>query len=154
MERRRIEDRDVPACPECGFIAWRNPTVATMVIIDTPGGIVLGRRAIEPGHGLWCLPGGFVNEDEAPVAAAGRECEEEITAKVEIERLLGVYHIVRADGAGMVGIAYRASLKEGESPAPGSEMLEVGLFAPEKLPELAFGSHRQAVADWLRERGG
>lgn len=154
MEKRRIEDREVPACPQCGFIAWRNPTVATMVIIETPGGIVLGRRSIEPGYGLWCLPGGFVNEDEAPVDAAARECEEEIKAKVEIGGLLGVYHIVRGDGAGMVGIAFRASLREGESPAPGHEMLEVGLFAPDNLPELAFGSHRQAVADWVRGRVG
>lgn len=153
MELRPVEGRQVPHCPACGFIAWSNPLVATMVIVETPGGIVLGRRAIEPGHGLWCLPGGFVNEDEAPAEAAVRECEEEILARVEISSLLDVYHIVRGDGRGMVGIAYRARLAAGDAPGAGSEMLEVGLFSPENLPELAFASHGRAIRDWLKAKG-
>jgi ADP-ribose pyrophosphatase YjhB (NUDIX family) len=119
-----------------------------MVIVETPGGIVLGRRTIDPGSGLWCLPGGFVNEEEAPSDAAARECEEEIRARVDIARLLDVYHITRGDGRGMVGIAYVGALHDGESPSAGSEMSEVGLFTPDNLPELAFSSHRRAIADW------
>ena len=152
MEPRDIDGREVPVCPACGFIAWSNPTVAAMVIVDTPGGLVLGRRSIEPGYGLWCLPGGFVNEDEAPIEAAVRECREEIMAEVEIGALLDVYHIIRGDGRGMVGIAYTGTLAPGESPSAGSEMLEVGLFAPDNLPELAFSSHRRAIADWVGGR--
>ena len=154
MEPRDIDGRQVPVCPSCGFTAWSNPVVATMVVIQTPGGLILGRRSIEPGYGLWCLPGGFVNEEEAPAKAAARECLEEIRAKVTIGRLLDVYHIVRADGRGMVGIAYVGSLDEGEAPSTGSEMLEVGLFAPDNLPELAFSSHRRAIGDWARSRAG
>jgi len=153
MGSKRIEGREVPACPSCGFIAWRNPLVATMVVVETSGGIVLGRRAIEPGYGLWCLPGGFVNEDEAPEEAAARECEEEIAARVDIGSLLGIYHITRGDGRGMVAIAYRATLQGDDSPSAGHEMLEVGLFAPENLPDLAFTSHRRAIADYLGVRG-
>jgi ADP-ribose pyrophosphatase YjhB (NUDIX family) len=152
MEPRDIDGREVPVCPACGFTAWNNPVVATMVIIETPGGLVLGRRSIEPGYGLWCLPGGFVNEEEHPAEAAARECLEEIRAKVTIGSLLDVYHIVRGDGRGMVGIAYLAGLEDGEAPSTGSEMLEVGLFAPDNLPELAFASHRRAIADWARAR--
>jgi 8-oxo-dGTP diphosphatase len=150
MEVRQVEGRDVPHCPGCGFIAWRNPLVATMVVVDTPDGIVLGRRAIEPGLGLWCLPGGFVNEDEPPLEAAARECAEEILARVEITALLDVYHITRGDGRGMIGLAYTGRLAEGESPSAGVEMLEVGLFPAGNLPELAFTSHRRAISDWLR----
>ncbi len=148
MAAREIEGRPVQSCPQCGFIAWRNPLVATMVVVETPGGVILGRRSIEPGYGLWCLPGGFVNEDEHPAAAAARECEEEIAARVEITGLLGIYHITRGDGRGMVGIAYRAQLQAGEAASAGSEMLEVGVFATDNLPELAFSSHRTALADW------
>ncbi len=149
MEIRTIDGRKVPVCPACGFTAWSNPVVATMVLIETPGGVILGRRSIEPGYGLWCLPGGFVNEEEAPAEAAARECLEEIQVKVTIDSLLDVYHIVRGDGRGMVGIAYVASLDDGEAPSVGHEMLEVGLFAPDDLPELAFPSHRRAIADWV-----
>jgi 8-oxo-dGTP diphosphatase len=148
MDVRDIDGRQVPVCPACGFHAWSNPTVATMVIIETPGGLILGRRSIEPGYGLWCLPGGFVNEEEPPAEAAVRECREEIQAKVKIEALLDVYHIIRGDGRGMVGIAYVGRLEDGEAPIPGQEMLEVGLFTPTNLPEIAFPSHRRAIADW------
>lgn len=150
MELRPVEGRDVPHCPSCGFIAWRNPLVATMVVVETPGGILLGRRGIEPGLGLWCLPGGFVNEEEEPREAAARECQEEISARVEIDSLLDVYHIIRGDGRGMVAIAYVGRLGEGEAPSAGSETLEVGLFAPDSLPEIAFSSHRRAIGDWMR----
>ena len=150
MEARQVEGRDIPHCPNCGFVAWRNPLVATMVIVETPGGIVLGRRAIDPGRGLWRLPGGFVNEEEDPRESAERECAEEIEAKVEIDRLLDVYHITRGDGRGMVGIAFLGHLRHGESPSPGSEMTEVDVFATDNLPELAFASHRRAIEDWER----
>ena len=152
MEPHDIDGRQVPVCPACGFTAWANPLVATMVVIDTPGGLILGRRSIEPGYGLWCLPGGFVNEDEPPAEAAARECLEEIQAKVTVDSLLDVYHIVRGDGRGMVAIAYVGRLEEGEAPSAGSEMLEVGLFAPDNLPEVAFSSHRRAIGDWVRSR--
>jgi 8-oxo-dGTP diphosphatase len=152
MEIRGIDGRDVPVCPACGFHAWSNPSVATMVILETPAGLVLGRRSIEPGYGLWCLPGGFVNEEEPPAEAAARECLEEIRARVSIDSLLDVYHIIRGDGRGMVGIAYLASLEDGEVPSAGSEMLEVGTFAPDNLPELAFSSHRRAIAAWRESK--
>ena len=154
LEPRDIDGRQVPVCPACGFTAWNNPTVATMVVIQTPGGLILGRRSIEPGYGFWCLPGGFVNEEEPPAQAAARECLEEIRARVRIDNLLDVYHITRGDGGGMVGIAYVGTLEEGEAPSAGHEMLEVGLFAPDNLPELAFPSHRRAIADWARTRAG
>jgi 8-oxo-dGTP diphosphatase len=110
---------------------------------------VMGRRGIDPGYGLWCLPGGFVNDDEHPAAAAARECQEEICAEVEIVKLLGVYHIEKRDAASMVGIGYLARLPSGSSPSAGSEMLEVAAFSPRQLPELAFSSHRQVMNDWL-----
>ena len=145
---RVIEGRELEGCPSCEFVLWRNPVVATMVVVETPGGVVLGKRSIEPGYGLWCLPGGFVNDDEHPEVAARRECLEEIGAGVEITSLLGIYHILRGNGTGMLGLAYRARLAEGEVASAGSEMLEVGIFTLADLPPLAFPSHRQALEDW------
>jgi 8-oxo-dGTP diphosphatase len=146
---RVIEGREVEACPRDTFILWHDPKVSTAVVVETEGGIVLGRRSIEPGYGLWCLPGGFVNDDEDPAIAAVRECREEISVPVEITGLIGVYHIAKADAPSMVGIAYKGRLVDGAVPAAGPEMLEVGVFRPESLPPLAFPSHTKVVAEYL-----
>jgi 8-oxo-dGTP diphosphatase len=150
LETRLIEGRELEACAGCGFVLWHDPKVVTMVVVENEqGDVIVGRRSIEPGYGLWCLPGGYVNDDEHPADAALRECREEIGADVEITGLLGVYHIVRRGAASMVGIGYRGRLRPGEVAVAGSEMLEVGAFPGDRLPELAFTSHRQAMTDWL-----
>ncbi len=151
LEFRAVEGREVEGCPECGFVLWRDPKVVTMIIVeDADGRVVVGRRSIEPAYGLWCLPGGYVNDDEHPADSAVRECREEIGAEVDITQLLGVYHIRRRDAPGMVGLAYRARLRAGQVPVAGSEMLEVASFPPDGVPSLAFASHREAMSDWLR----
>ena len=66
-----IEGRELEACPNDDFVLWHDPKVTTAVVVETDGGIVLGRRAIEPGRGHWCLPGGFVNDDEDPLGRGG-----------------------------------------------------------------------------------
>ena len=145
---RVVEGREVEACANDDFVLWHDPKVTTAVVVEVDGGVLLGRRAIEPGLGLWCLPGGFVNDDEDPWDAAARECLEEISAGVEMTRLIGVYHIAKRTAPSMVGIAYQARLVAGSRPAPGPEMLEVGVFALDSLPPLAFPSHSQVVAEY------
>jgi 8-oxo-dGTP diphosphatase len=146
---RVIEGREVEGCPNDDFVLWHDPKVTTAVVIEIDGGILLGRRAIEPGRGLWCLPGGFVNDDEDPWDAAARECQEEICSGVEMTRLIGVYHIAKRTAPSMVGIAYSARLAAGSRPAAGTEMLEVGVFALDSLPPLAFPSHRKVLDEYL-----
>lgn len=150
LQPRVIEDRDLEACETCSFVLWHDPKVVTIVVVeDERGQVVVGRRGIEPGYGLWCLPGGYVNDDEHPADSAMRECREEIGADVEITGLLGVYHIRKRDAPSMVGIGYRARLRPGEVAVAGSEMLEVAAFPGDRVPELIFTSHRQAMSDWL-----
>jgi 8-oxo-dGTP diphosphatase len=147
---RVIEGREVEACPNDSFILWHDPKVSTAVIVEADGGIVLGRRAIDPGYGLWCLPGGFVNDDEDPAAAAARECLEEISVTVELTGLIGVYHIAKTEAPSMVVIAYRGRLVGGAQPLAGAEMLDVGVFPFDALPPLAFPSHKTVLAEYLK----
>ena len=153
LEPRVIEGREVEGCPRDGFVLWHDPKVATAVVVESAGGVVLGRRGIEPGYGLWCLPGGFVNDDEDPADAAARECLEEIGVAVELTGLIGVYHIAKSDAPSMIGIAYRGRVVDGEVPIAGSEMLEVAVFSSDALPELAFPSHQSVIGEYLTSRG-
>lgn len=149
---RVIEGRTFEACANDDFVLWHDPKVVTSVVVEVGDRVLLGRRSIEPGKGLWCLPGGFVNDDEDPADAARRECREEIGASVEINDLLGVYHIAKPSAPSMVGIAYRARLADGERPEPGAEMFELDTFALGTLPELAFPSHREILERFFSSR--
>lgn len=150
LQPKRLEGRDVERCTECGYVLWRDPKVVTLVVVENDHRhVVVGRRAIEPGYGLWCLPGGYVNDDEHPADSAVRECREEIAAEVKITGLLGVYHIRKRGAPSMVGIGYHARLLPGQVPRAGTEMLEVCAFPRERVPELVFTSHQQAMSDWL-----
>lgn len=146
---RVVEGREVEACLHDDFVLWHDPKVTTAVVVEVDGGILLGRRAIEPGLGMWCLPGGFVNDDEDPWDAAARECHEEICADVEMTRLIGVYHIAKRTAPSMIGIAYQARLAGDSRPAPGPEMLEVAVFALDSLPPLAFPSHGKVISEYV-----
>lgn len=147
-----IEGHELEACPNDDFVLWRDPKVAAAVVVEVDGGLVLGRRAIEPGYGMWCLPGGFVNDDEHPSDAAVRECMEEISVAVELTSLIGVYHVPKRDAPSIVGIAYRARLAGGQQLAAGVEMLEVRVFPIDSLPQLAFPSHRHVIDQYLKSR--
>ncbi len=147
---RVIEGREVEACPNDSFVLWHDPKVSTAVVVEAGGGIVLGRRSIEPGYGLWCLPGGFVNDNEDPAVAAVRECFEEISVAVDVTGLIGVFHIAKTDAPSMIVIAYRGRVAGSAQAAPGAEMLEVGMFSLGSLPPLAFPSHRTVVAEYLK----
>lgn len=149
---RLIEGRELEACPNDDFVLWRDPKVAAAVVVEVEGGVVLGRRAIEPGYGLWCLPGGFVNDHEDPADAAVRECREEIGARVDIKELIGIYHVAKTAASSIVGIAYVGRLVDGESIEPGTEMLELGVFSLDALPQLAFPSHREVLARYASLR--
>ena len=47
-------------CDTCGTIHYRNPLVVVGTIPEWEDRILLCRRAIEPRHGFWTLPAGFM----------------------------------------------------------------------------------------------
>jgi NADH pyrophosphatase NudC (nudix superfamily) len=68
------EERDRLACPNCGFVFYVNPRlVVTTLPVTERGEVMLIRRGIEPGYGLWAQPGGFLEIDETVRDASIRE---------------------------------------------------------------------------------
>lgn len=135
-------------CARCGFVFYLDPKVAVGTIIETSdGGIVLVRRAIEPGYGLWVFPGGYVDRGEEVRVAAIREAREECGLEVRLDRLINVYSYA---GSAPVIIVYAATALAGEL-CSDEECLEARVFRPHEIPwnELAFRSTQEALREHL-----
>jgi ADP-ribose pyrophosphatase YjhB (NUDIX family) len=145
-------DRERPACAACGFVLYLDPKVAVGTIISTGDGrLVLVRRAIEPGYGLWVFPGGYVDRGEHIIEAAVREAREESGLDVRIDGLLNIYSYT---GTTPIIIVFRATVLGGEL-CTDDECLEARLFGAEEIPwdELAFRSTRDALTEYYAMAG-
>ncbi|HET7677321.1 MAG TPA: NUDIX hydrolase [Candidatus Limnocylindrales bacterium] len=143
------EERERLGCGSCGFIAYVNPRlVVTTIPVTERGEVVLLRRGIEPGYGLWAQPGGFLEIDETVHEGAIRETLEETGLIVEPHEIVGVYS--RTEAAIAV-IAFEARIVSG-SYRLGPETLELEAFAPDRIPwpEIAFKTTTWALRDWVR----
>ncbi len=144
-----------PVCPACGFIVYLNPPIAAGVIAERGDGqIVLVLRGENPGRGLWGLPAGFMEIDETVEGAARRECLEETGLTVELGELWGVwsYHHEYKQTAGVL-VLYAARVVAGE-PRAGSDSAQTKFFALDEIPveQLAFSTHREALARWAKAK--
>jgi ADP-ribose pyrophosphatase YjhB (NUDIX family) len=153
LEPRSLKagDPDRLVCRACGYVFYLDPKVAVGTIIETSGGgIVLVRRAIDPGYGLWVFPGGYVDRGEEVRAAAIREAREESGLDVRIDRLVNVYSY---PGGAPVIIVYAATPLGGEL-CNDDECLEARVFSADDLPwsDLAFRSTTEALRDYLAQR--
>src|SRR5947208_12465810 len=135
-------------CTRCSFVHYVDPKVAVGTIItDSPGRIVLVRRAIEPGYGKWVFPGGYVDRGEPLVSAAVREAREECGLDVRIDGLVNIYSYA---GRAPVIVVYAATAIGGTLCAD-EECLETAEFGVDAIPwdDLAFRSTNEGLRDYL-----
>jgi ADP-ribose pyrophosphatase YjhB (NUDIX family) len=146
---RRIpegDDRERLMCPDCGHVAYENPKVVVGSIVAEGDTVLLCRRAIEPRHGFWTIPAGYMEMGETVEEGARREAWEEARARITLDGVLAVYSIARL---GQVQVIFRARMAEPGFEA-GPESLEVRRFAWSEIPwdDLAFPSVRWALRAW------
>ncbi len=150
LESRLLKASEPPrlVCTGCGFVFYLDPKIAVGTIIRaTSGGIVLVRRAIEPGYGKWVFPGGYVDRGEPLTSAAVREAREECGLDVRLDGLVNIYSY---SGRVPVIVVYAATAIGGTL-APDEECLETAVFAGESIPwdNLAFHSTHEGLRDYL-----
>ena len=123
-------------CTVCGEVHYQNPKLIVGAIPEWQDKILLCRRAIEPRHGLWTLPAGFMENGETTIEAAARETLEEANAQVDIGELYSLYNLPYIN---QVHLLFRARLLNLDF-SPGVESLEVQLFSEQDIPwdTLAF----------------
>jgi ADP-ribose pyrophosphatase YjhB (NUDIX family) len=150
---QRIPDGDNlvrAVCDACGVIHYQNPKLVVGSLPVWEGQVLLCRRAIEPRHGLWTLPAGFMENHETLAAAAVRETSEEACARVMLE---GLYTMVSVPHISQVHAFFRARLLDLDF-AAGVETLEVRLFDEAEIPwdEIAFRTVAMTLRHYFADR--
>lgn len=150
LAERIAFDRLRPVCPACGYVHFRDPKVGVSLLIEQEGRVLLVQRAVDPGLGLWSLPSGFIEWDEAPEAAARRECEEETGLLVDNLELLEVVHYTDDFRGPGINLTYSAQVQGGRLQAA-DDARRVRFCAPDDIPSpdaIAFRNHYLALRRW------
>jgi 8-oxo-dGTP diphosphatase len=139
-------------CQSCQSIHYLDPKVSVCTIPEVNGKVLLVRRAINPGRGLWVFPGGFMDRWETVPEAAVRETREEVGLEVRPTELVGIYSYNTSIA---VVIVYACEILGGELRLD-SESTDVRAFDEAEIPwdELAFPSTRDALRDFFARRSG
>lgn len=152
VELRVPDDDSRPRhiCGTCGIIHYQNPKMVIGSIPEWEDKILLCRRAIEPRHGWWTLPGGFMENGESTSHAAIRETLEEANARIEIGDLYSMYSLPYIN---QVHMLFRARLLDLDF-SPGPESLEVKLFGEAEIPwdEIAFRPVKFSLKHYFEDR--
>ncbi len=137
-------------CDACNTIHYQNPRMVVGCIVEWEDRILMCRRAIEPRHGLWTVPAGFMENGETTFQGALRETMEEANARVEIDSLYALYNIPHIN---QVYLLFRARLLDARISA-GAETLEVKLCPENEIPwdRIAFASVRNALTHYFSDR--
>lgn len=139
---------------------YPHPAVTTDVVVFTIRAgrlsILLVRRANPPFEGDWALPGGFLNIDEDLDDCAARELEEETgISGLYLEQLYTFGSTNRDPRERVISVTYYALVPQDAlaTPRAASDAAEVGWYAFDELPGLAFDhaeivrvAHRRLVA--------
>ena len=122
-----------------------------MILQDSSGAVLLGRRSQNSSYpGLWCIPCGYVEYDEDVRQAACREFFEETGLQVKLGDVFTVLSNFHNPETHTVGIWFRAKIAGGAAIA-GDDLAELGWFAPDNPPPLAFPTDR-TVLDMIAMR--
>ena len=144
------DNRERAVCGTCGEIHYENPLNVVGTVPVWGEQVLLCRRNIEPRHGMWTLPAGFMELGESTAAGALRETIEEAGANVEMQGLFSVLNVVRV---GQVHFFYRARMLD-TTLDPGPESIEARLFREDEVPwdELAFRTVRHTLELFFEDR--
>lgn len=144
------DNRPRHVCTSCNTVHYQNPKIVTGCIPVWEDKVLLCKRAIEPRHGYWTLPAGFMELGETSPQAAVRETLEEANARVELD---GLYIVMNLPQVDQVYMMFRSKLLDIDF-SPGEESLEVQLYKEEDIPwdSLAFATIRHTLRFFFEDQ--
>ncbi len=145
LDKKLIDNRMRLFCKSCNSPIYENPIpAACLVVVDENNRILLVKRSVEPKKGMWCLPGGFMELGETPEQAALRELKEETGLSGNINKLLGVMINSSSIYDTVLMVGYLVKYFEG-TPIAGDDASDLKFFSYDKLPAIAFKTHRHFI---------
>lgn len=138
-------------CGSCGHVHYQNPKLIVGCVPEWEDGrILMCKRNIQPRHGYWTFPAGFLEMGETCAAGAARETLEESNAAVEVQDLLAVLGVPHVSQVYMI---YRARLLRPEF-RPTPESSEVRLMSEAEIPwdEIAFPTVYKSLRYFFADR--
>jgi ADP-ribose pyrophosphatase YjhB (NUDIX family) len=124
------------------------PSVSTLVR-DDDGRVLL---VYEDDADGWSTPGGSIDIDEVPEAAARREVFEETGLVVRTDGILAVLggpefhaHYKNGDEVAYVATVYRGIVEDGTLQPDGEEVSAAKWFAVEELPDLPLSNFAKGL---------
>jgi len=139
-----LEGKERLRCATCGWTHWEDPKLAVAVLVSDGDRVLLGRRAHDPGRGLWSFPAGFVDRGEQVETAARREVREETGLVVELGPLLALRS---TENDPVVLAVYTGKVVRGRAETS-AETVELGWFGEGETPPLAFAHDEEILAKW------
>jgi len=131
----RIDGRDRPACPVCGFADFRHVQIGSNALIEREGRVLLLRLNYGPRTGRWALPGGLVEKEESGFDVA-------------LDGLLATW---LRPGYPILVVTYRAHITGGELRIAPDEASEGAFFPLSQLPppdDIAWPSTIHGLDAW------
>jgi len=116
------------------------PRVGAGAIVIHEGKILLVKRGVEPGKGLWAIPGGTLRLGETLRECAAREILEETGITIAVGECVYVFDLIEGDENGKIKfhfvVADFAALYVSGEPKGADDADGAGWFAPEDLDDL------------------
>lgn len=138
-------------CGKCGTVHYANPKMIVGCLVTDGPKVLLCKRAIEPRHGLWNLPCGFLENGETVEQGALRETWEEALVKVSDPRLHCIYSLPHVNQVYVIFIAELRHRTLGVT----NESLEIMFFEQKEIPwdDIAFTSTTFALERYFEFLG-
>jgi NAD+ diphosphatase len=136
------------ACPQCGFVQWRNPVPVVAAVVERAGRVVLVHSIGRPAH-WYGLVAGFLERGEHPEAAVLREVGEELGLEGRLAGTIGIYPFERLN---QVIFAYHVVVGDGPIVLAADELDDYKEVPLEKIRPWRQGTG-PALRDWLVARG-
>jgi ADP-ribose pyrophosphatase YjhB (NUDIX family) len=146
------DGRERAVCTRCRPVNFQNPRILVTAMITWRQRLLMCRRAHEPALGLWCPPGGFMEQEETLEEATARELVEETGVRIDADRLT-LYTVTNLPTISEVYVVFRGSVSEPTIHC-GVESLDAGFFGESEIPwqELAYPEMSSYLRLFFREQ--